>query len=100
MLDSFDCPDPAVATPQRTASNTPVQALTLLNNEFVIRQADFAAERLQREGGDPVDRAYDVLFGRKPTQREKDLGMQFLKSQSLAAYCRVLLNSNEFVYVP
>jgi mono/diheme cytochrome c family protein len=100
MLDSFDCPDPAVATPQRTTSNTPLQALTLLNNEFVIRQAGFLAERLQREGGDPVERAYDLLFGRTPTQRERELGMNFLKSQPLAAYCRVLLNSNEFVYVP
>ncbi len=100
MLDSFDCPDPAVATPQRTLSNTPVQALTLLNNEFVIRQAGFVAERLRRAGGDPVERAYDLMFGRKPTEREKELGVRFLKSQPLAAYCRVLMNSNEFVYVP
>ncbi|MEJ7608937.1 MAG: DUF1553 domain-containing protein, partial [Bryobacteraceae bacterium] len=32
FMDSFDCPDPAVATPQRSVSNTPVQALTLMNN--------------------------------------------------------------------
>jgi cytochrome c553 len=100
MLDSFDCPDPAVATPQRTVSNTPVQALTLLNNEFVVRQAGFLAERLRREGGSPVERAYELLYGRRPSDRERQAAERFLATQPLAAYCRVLLNSNEFVYVP
>ncbi len=98
MLDSFDCPDPAVATPQRSISNTPVQALTLLNNDFVLKQAEFLAERIGSKN--PVDRAYDLLYGRAPTERERQIGLQFLSKQPLAAYCRVLLNSNEFVYVP
>ena len=72
MIDSFDCPDPAVATPQRTVSNTPVQALTLFNNDFVIRQAGFLAERVEREGGPPVDRAYDLLFGLQARSRPLD----------------------------
>jgi hypothetical protein len=101
MLDSFDCPDPAVATPQRSISNTPVQALTLLNNQFVIDQAALLAERLLREDpADPVGHAYDLLFGRAPSERERELSARFLKDRTLAAYCRVLLNSNEFVYVP
>jgi Protein of unknown function (DUF1553)/Protein of unknown function (DUF1549) len=104
MLDSFDCPDPAVATPQRSVSNTPVQALTLLNNDFVVRQAGILAERIEREAGKehgaPMERAYDLLYGRKPTENERKIGSEFLERQPLAAYCRVLLNSNEFVYVP
>jgi mono/diheme cytochrome c family protein len=104
MLDSFDCPDPSVATPQRTVSNTPVQAFTLLNNEFVVKQAGFLAERLDREAGpDParrIRRAYQLLYGRDADPREVRLGEEFLKSQPLAIYCRALLNANEFVYVP
>jgi hypothetical protein len=104
MLDSFDCPDPSVATPQRTVSNTPVQAFTLLNNEFVVRQAGFLAERLEREAaGDTatrIQRAYQLLYGCDPEPREVKLGEEFLKSQPLAIYCRALLNANEFVYVP
>jgi hypothetical protein len=104
MLDSFDCPDPAVATPQRSLSNTPVQALTLLNNEFVIKQAGLLADRLERESGKDrktqIARAYDLLFGREPSARERAVAARFLETQSLAAYCRVLLNANEFVYVP
>ena len=104
MLDSFDCPDPSVATPQRTVSNTPVQAFTLLNNDFVVKQAGFLAERLQREAGTAsamrIRRAYQLLYGRDPKPREVELGEQFLKTEPLAIYCRALLNANEFVYVP
>lgn len=95
MLDSFDCPDPAVATPQRAISNTPVQALTLFNNDFVIRQAGYLAER-----AGSVEKLYEILFQRSPTQREAKLSDEFLQRESLSALVRVLLNSNEFVYVP
>ena len=101
MLDSFDCPDPAVATPQRTVLNTAVQALTLFNNDFVLKQSGLLAQRLEREhAADPVRGAYDLLFGRAPTPRERELGKQFLRTNPLGLYCRVLINSNEFVYVP
>ena len=103
FMDRLDCPDPSVATPQRSASNTPVQALTLLNNAFVVRQAEFLAERLNGEPGEPRDQvrlAYRLLYGRDPVADEIDQAMRFLAKESLAAYARVLLNSNEFVYVP
>jgi mono/diheme cytochrome c family protein len=103
MLDSFDCPDPSVATPQRSVSNTPVQALTLLNNEFVLRQAGFLAERLQAHSPQleqQIRQAYQLLYGREAKDHELKLGQEFVRQQSLALYCRVLLNSNEFVYVP
>jgi mono/diheme cytochrome c family protein len=104
FMDSFDCPDPAVATPQRAATNTPVQALTLLNNRFVFGQAEALAKRLEREAGDSprarVARAYLLLYGRAPNDRETAMGLRFLEKQPLAMYCRVLLNTNEFMYVP
>jgi mono/diheme cytochrome c family protein len=104
MMDSFDCPDPSVATPQRAVSNTPVQALTLMNNSFLIRQAGLLAARLEREApGDParrVSRAYGLLYGREPAASELQRDLRFLQTQPLAAYCRALFNSNEFLYVP
>jgi len=95
FLDSFDCPDPSVATAQRSVSNTPVQALTLFNNGFVLRQADLLAKQVPG-----VEEAYRRLFGRAPTPHEQQLAAQFLKTESMSAYLRVLLNSNEFAYVP
>jgi len=101
MMDSFDCPDPAVASPQRTVSNTAVQALTLFNNQFVLRQSGLLAQRLTREhAADPVAGAYRLLFGRAPRETERRRAETFLRDNSLELYCRVLLNTNEFVYVP
>ena len=104
MMDSFDCPDPSVATPQRSVSNTPVQALTLLNNDFVLRQAGLFSDRLKKEAGskavDQIRRAYELLYGREPNAAELSLGSRFLASQPLHIYTRALFNANEFVYVP
>jgi hypothetical protein len=104
FLDSFDCPDPSVATPQRSISNTAVQALTLLNNDFVLRQAGFLAEHIEREAGKQtsaqIDSAYRILFQRTPSSPERELGLAFVPEHGLPLYVRVLLNSNEYVYVP
>ena len=104
FMDSFDCPDPSVATPQRSNSNTPVQALTLLNNSFVMRQSERMAERLRLEAGAglsaQVTRAYSLLYGREPAEKELSAGTAFIERHSLAAYARVLFNTNEFVYTP
>jgi hypothetical protein len=104
LLDSFDCPDPSVATPQRTISNTPVQALALMNNAFVTRQAGLFSKRLEREHpNDParqIARAYLLAFGREPSADEIKMGARFIKLRSLALYCRALLNANEFIYTP
>jgi mono/diheme cytochrome c family protein/microcompartment protein CcmK/EutM len=104
MMDSFDCPDPAVATPQRSISNTPVQALTLLNNEFILSQSGAIARRVEREASSAVDlqikQLYDLLFGRQPSNKELTLGQAFIKTNNLALYARALLNTNEFLYVP
>ncbi|MBL8292264.1 MAG: DUF1553 domain-containing protein, partial [Bryobacterales bacterium] len=95
FMDSFDCPDPAVATPQRSISNTPVQALTLLNNRFVLRQADLLAERAKT-----LDGVYHAVFNRTPSARERALGEAFIQQHGLALFCRTIFNTNEFLYVP
>ncbi|MBL8178812.1 MAG: PSD1 domain-containing protein [Bryobacterales bacterium] len=104
MMDSFDCPDPSVATPQRPVSNTPVQALTLMNNDFVISQSARLAGRLQRQAPDgreaQIRLAYRLLFGRDPSPEEQQRDDAFAARHSLSAWCRALLNSNEFAYVP
>lgn len=94
FLDSFDCPDPAVATPQRAISNTPVQALTLMNNEFVWKQAGFLADKSKT-----VDGLYRILWQRQPSERERNMAQEFLRGESLQAFARVLMNTNEFSYV-
>ncbi|MFM9066143.1 MAG: DUF1549 and DUF1553 domain-containing protein, partial [Planctomycetota bacterium] len=51
LLDTFDCPDPSMSTPRRSVTTTPLQALSLLNNSFILRMSDAFASDLQRASG-------------------------------------------------
>jgi hypothetical protein len=85
MFEVFDLPDQSVSCSGRNVSTVPTQALTLLNNEFVLKQARFFAERVAAEAGaDPseqVTRAYQIATARNPSDEEKRLGMEFIGRQ-------------------
>src|SRR5205807_7466386 len=76
LLDALDCPDPSVKTPRRSVTTTPLQALGLMNNSFVLRQARCFAERVRQEAGAGADAqvayAYRYAFGRPPTEQEAE----------------------------
>jgi hypothetical protein len=103
LLDAFDCPDPSTKTPARAVTTTPLQALSLLNNSFVLRMSDATADRIRRAAGDDpatqVKHLYGLVFQRTPTEVELRLTATFVQEHGLAALVRVLYNSNEFVYV-
>ena len=103
QLEVFDCPEITYTVAQRNITTTPLQALMLLNDPLILRQAGLFAERLQRDRpGDTwaqIDRAYRLCFGRGPSIKERQLSLSFLKTRSLAEFCHTLFNLNEFVYV-
>lgn len=103
FLTTLDCPDPANLTPKRLTTTTPLQSLALYNNEFMLRQAGYFAERLASEAGDDtnaqVRRAFAIAFAREPSAEEERLANDFVNEQGLFALCRSLFNSNEFLYV-
>ena len=71
MFDTFDHPDMNVDAGARNVSTVPTQALTLLNNPFVLAQAERLADRVQRDASDPaaqVDLAYRIALARPPTR--------------------------------
>jgi len=103
LLDTLDCPDPSVATPQRSVTSTPLQALTLLNNKFMEYYSSRFAERLKQDAKDDgaaqVRRGYALAFGRPPDDEELAFGQKFVAERGLDQFCLVLLNANEFLYV-
>ncbi len=103
FLDVFDCPDPSTKTPKRAVTTTPLQALALMNNSFVLRMSERFADRLRREtGSDPraqVRRAYQLAYDRDPNAEESDEAAAFVAAHGLGEFCRVIFNSNEFLYV-
>ncbi|MDZ4686736.1 MAG: DUF1553 domain-containing protein [Planctomycetaceae bacterium] len=103
FLDTFDCPDPSTTTPTRSATTTPLQALSLMNNAFMLRMSDRLAARLVHDAGDDlsqqIDLAYRVAYGRRPALEEVPAVRAFAKRHGLPAMCRGLLNASEFLYV-
>ena len=103
FLDVFDCPDPSTKAPKRAVTTTPLQALSLMNNSFVLRMSDQFAARIEKASGPEVDHqiqtAYKLAYSRQPDTAELKLCRDFLKTNSLSALCRVIFNSSEFLYV-
>ena len=96
----FDCADPSQGTPARSESTTPIQALSLLNSPFMLRQAERFSGRLRREHPDqPILHAIRLAWQREPSPVEQRLISEHAHVYGLEAACRVLFNSSEFLYV-
>ena len=110
MMETLDFCDTVNSSERRSITSIAPQALTLFNGDFVNRQAEHFAERLQHEAGDDpakqVDLAFRLALCRQPTAGESTAMQQFLareaaatdKQRALVQLCRVILNLNEFVY--
>lgn len=94
FLQPFDLPDPTVSCGRRDCTTVAPQALQLLNSAFGTRMAETLAKRVKGDA-DPVRAALWLSLGREATTEELALGRRL----GLVAWCRVLLNLNEFVYV-
>ena len=107
MLLAFDFPAPASTMGRRNVSNVPAQALTMLNDPFVIVMAKRWADRLLADVSMTdearVDAAFVAAFGRPPTVAERSEALAFVAKGGAAAWadlCHVLFNAKEFLFVP
>jgi hypothetical protein len=102
FMEALDCPDPSLLAPKRNVTTTSLQALAMLNDPFVARQADHFALRLEKLEAKPTQRinaAYRLAFGREPAKDERASAATYIEKHGLANFCRVLFNSNEFMFV-
>ncbi len=103
FFDTFDLPDQNQTAAARNVSTVSTQALTLLNNPFVLNQAELFAARLEREApGDmdaQIERAYLIALTRKPTAAEREVARGLVAGQSLVDFTHVMMNLNEFLYL-
>ena len=89
-LTTFDCPDSNVTCVQRNRSNTPLGALTMLNNGTFTEAAESFALRVIRETGGIENRiqfAFQAALARTATKTEID-ALTALYSQSLEHYSK------------
>ena len=94
FMDTLDFPDLGMLAPSRGFSASALQSLALYNNRFVLH---FSSE-LGRQITTPAGAVRRILL-REPTEDELHDFTAYAQKNSLAALCRVLLNSNEFLFV-
>ncbi len=102
FLDTLDCPDSSQLTPARNTSVSPLQALAMLNNRFMVRQSEHLAKRAAQAGKDlptQIRSVYLLALGREPTAKEARALAEYAGRHGLANACRIVLNSNEFMFV-
>lgn len=103
FLTALDCPDPANLTARRLTTTTPLQSLTLYNNEFMLQQARYFASRVRESAGQnstrQTERAFELALARRPAREEQIWVEELPADERLFLLCRALLNSNEFVYM-
>jgi len=102
FMDTLDCPAGDQLVPVRSESVTSLQALALLNNPFVIRQCEHLATRITTDphlAPQPINALYRLALQRDPTDEEREKLQTYATSHGLANACRLVVNSNEFLFV-
>jgi hypothetical protein len=99
MLALFDFPDPNLHSPSRSETTTPIQKLFLMNHPLIVGRARALASRMKGSPAESIETGYRLLFGRSPDPGEKQLGLVYLKENSLEDYAQALLSLNEFAWL-
>ncbi|WP_417849575.1 PSD1 and planctomycete cytochrome C domain-containing protein [Thalassoglobus sp.] len=110
MLLMHDFPDPTTHNPQRLSTTTALQGLYVLNGPLLLGRSEKLAQRVASEIPDDeskrIQRAYELLYARKPSSKEIEIGLSFLnqpdeatRADAWTQYAHVLLASNEFLFV-
>lgn len=105
FLANFDEPDSVLACTRRRASDTPLQALNLLNDPVFFESAQALAWRVEREAPEDFTArlryAYRLCLGREPSATEQSRLESYYQTQpadyAWTGIARVLLNTHEFI---
>ncbi len=102
FMEALDCPDAAQLSPQRGESLTAVQTLTTMHDKFVVRQCELMADRFRVDRTsipEQVACALETVFCRVATHEELAAVSAYTEQHGLANACRMLINTNEFMFV-
>jgi hypothetical protein len=102
FYDALDSADASQLTAVRNESTTPLQALVLLNNPFVLRQCERFGRSLERQHPDDAARlsaAFERIYGRPPRPEEAGVLIPYARRHGWSNLARLLFNSSEFLFV-
>ena len=121
VFQAFDFADPSALNGKRQSTTVAPQALFMMNSQFVSQLTQHAATQIlaqpQLDDRSRVDRCYQQVYARLPTDAERHRALRFLKKyaaqfertgsaqpdmarlRAWQSLYRVLVAANEFVYV-
>ncbi len=107
LFDALDFPDLGLLSPTRGFSASPLQALVLANNRFVLHHARHLASRAEAAAPDPaadplpakIGRMVQWTWQREPTSEETEELVELAHRHGLEAVARALFNADDFLFV-
>ena len=102
FMSTLDCADPSMRVDKRNESLSPLQALALLNNGFMVTMSKHFAKRLESDSQDrsvQINTMFELAIGRAPQPDEQDALEAYSKEHGLENTCRLVFNLNEFSFV-
>src|SRR5262249_35312883 len=102
FMTTLDCADPSILVARRNESVSPLQALALLNNSFMLTMSGAFARGIEKTCPDSttrISRAFSGALSRAPSSEELAELTEFTYKNGLANTCRLLFNLNEFNFV-
>jgi hypothetical protein len=97
-LLAFDAPTREECTINRTISNTPLQALVLLNDPIYVEAARVFAQNMLTQRSDPIGWAFLRVASREPTAAERRV-LEELRQKSLKEFHAVPRGAEELIHV-
>ena len=110
-LKIFDVAESSLIVGKRNETNVPTQALFMMNSEFIIKNAEKIADRIQSDDSPgskkiekKVARAFELILGRTPSGDEISRALELISSHGdpeagLVTFCQALISSAEFRYL-
>ncbi len=95
LLNLFDFGDATTTCEGRSLTNTAPQALFMMNSAFVSDRATGLATQF----GGQIDLLYQRILDRVPTASERNDALGYVQKAGWQSLARILLSSNEFIYV-
>ena len=106
MMLAFDMPSPFSSVARRTVSNVPAQALTLMNDPFVIAESKRWADSTAgiKTDSDHINTMYLQAFGRQPSPSEVETVLTWIQSHpnpkiAWQDFAHSLWNTKEFIFL-
>ena len=91
---------------RRNVSNVPAQALTLMNDPFVVQQSrDWAKRAIEHsdEAQERIQWMYAAAFAREPNAPELEFALEFVDGETdvdrWSAFAHALINTKEFIFL-